>query len=857
MTVGELLWKRVTARDFDSLAVDLADLSADERAEARAWYGAQWKGVRRYYAAGTDWASGQQSSAWTESLLAVHLAGPMAAAQRVRWNDLWWHEEEEYLDRFCAALVGRGRDWCATFVPAASRVRVERRHLFHRVSTLHTILSRVVERHDLEVPSGEAYVHGWLLFLPPMPDLVDALAQQRGLDILLPAALAHPWFGHRADLAQVLPDLVERGALCRATVIELVLTALTTPGKPSTQRALARALEAVSVGPADLTGRLPLVQGFVATCHGSVGAVLLTTALALCETVDDVVELCTTITGRPERRQKADLLKELAGPETTARLGVPAVLAGLDVLAQGVDAALADRVAAARARLAPCDAAPGAVPGAVTGAVTGAVPAPASLGLWEREVQRPQPEPGNKFGELTTFGDNAVALVNQEVARIEGQHRLNDWREGAWLPPVVLSLLFRWVHAEGVDAVKAQLGAVQAASYAPTVLGETVGPWLRGELTVDAFRSAVRESRRTFEQTRQDLWWTYDSTASFALRHGQEALLRAGRSPVLLSTPSYPDGTFDFDDLVGRLRACEGTSFGPLDLLQALLRLRPTAPDRADELRGLAPLPPDNLLPDEPCGIPDAVEFLREWVGAGGLRPPDFAAGAHPPSPQWGSNEYWRVELPVPLGAFPTCPPEPLGHQQSYDGSNFRLVHVAPQWPDLLFLSGRPHQASSTWSGSGRRISPAGRVGVVIHDALLREYAAADRRVRVAELERTLDLVAQGRFEVEPCIAAARGRLAVSRANLRRYAEAWEQCFLEGAMRQVWPAAWGVADLASTVKPLPQGLPDLLRMLARYVPEVPGEVTVPPGIRALANGRSASKARAEARALVAAVEGRA
>ena len=146
-------------------------------------------------------------------------------------------------------------------------------------------------------------------------------------------------------------------------MVELVLTALTTPGKPSTQRALARALEAVAVGPADLTGRLPLVQGLVATCHGSVGAVLLPTALALCETADDVVELCTTIAGRPERRQKADLLKELAGPETTARLGVPAVLAGLDVLAQGADAALADRVAAARARLAPCDAAPGAVPG--------------------------------------------------------------------------------------------------------------------------------------------------------------------------------------------------------------------------------------------------------------------------------------------------------------------------------------------------------------------------------------------------------------------------------------------------------------------------------------------------------------
>ncbi len=174
MTVSVLLWKRVAARDFDSLAGDLADLSAAEHAEARAWYSEQWKSVRRYYSGGTDFAVGQQSSAWTESLLAAHLAGPTAAAQRVRWNDLWWHEEEEYLERFCAALVGRGRDWCAMFVPAASGVRIERRHLFERVSTLHRVLSLVIEEHHLEVPSGEAFVHGWMLSLPPMPDLVDA-----------------------------------------------------------------------------------------------------------------------------------------------------------------------------------------------------------------------------------------------------------------------------------------------------------------------------------------------------------------------------------------------------------------------------------------------------------------------------------------------------------------------------------------------------------------------------------------------------------------------------------------------------------------------------------------------------------
>ncbi len=149
--------------------------------------------------------------------------------------------------------------------------------------------------------------------------------------------------------------------MSRGAVIELVLTALTTPGKPSTQRALARTLGAVSVETADLAGRLPLVQGLIATCHGSVGAVLLPTALALCETLDDVVELCTTIAGRPERRQKADLLKELARRETTARLGLSAVLAGLGLLAQGADAAwqtawplLVPAWRRATRRLAPC-----------------------------------------------------------------------------------------------------------------------------------------------------------------------------------------------------------------------------------------------------------------------------------------------------------------------------------------------------------------------------------------------------------------------------------------------------------------------------------------------------------------------
>ena len=124
--------------------------------------------------------------------------------------------------------------------------------------------------------------------------------------------------------------------------------------------------------------------------------------------------------------------------------------------------------------------------------------------------------------------------------------------------------------------------------------------------------------------------------------------------------------------------------------------------------------------------------------------------------------------------------------------------------------------------------------------------------------------MAQGKYEAAPCVEAVRLRVEAGSAGLRRCAEAWEQCLLEGAFAQVWPVVWSVTEAASTASPLPPGLPELLRLLTAYLHDIvtplttstgaPVQLPVHDGIRALAGARTASASRAEARTFVAAVE---
>ncbi|WP_248580833.1 hypothetical protein [Nocardioides sp. InS609-2] len=99
-----------------------------------------------------------------------------------------------------------------------------------------------------------------------------------------------------------------------------------------------------------------------------------------------------------------------------------------------------------------------------------------------------------------------------------------------------------------------------------------------------------------------------------------EGLLNIEHNDVVLAAPTWADFTLDFDDLLARLMACEGRPVGPLDLVQALHRLRPVDPARLAELRGLNVRTTPELTSPDGDESWDAVELVRSWVSSGGSR---------------------------------------------------------------------------------------------------------------------------------------------------------------------------------------------------------------------------------------------
>jgi hypothetical protein len=85
---------------------------------------------------------------------------------------------------------------------------------------------------------------------------------------------------------------------------------------------------------------------------------------------------------------------------------------------------------------------------------------------------------------------------------------------------------------------------------------------------------------------------------------------------------------------------------------------------------------------------------------------------------------------------------------------------------------------------------------------------------------------------------------------LRRVARGLERAFVGGGLADLWTVALGITAAASARRPLPKGLPDLLRLLADYLPAVPDR-DLPVEVMELAAARGASKSHAEARALMA------
>jgi hypothetical protein len=819
VSIGDRIWEVVRRLDAPALVVLLDGLDEDGLGQARAWYRRERKAVEEALNDHTRQAPHGRIGGRYEirSLLMVWLGSPAMAARQVEWG--WFRDADT------GACARRG-------VWSHDRAWIEQltEGLVRHGHGGYSLIREVVDRFDLPHPTTAYVVAGWLRSVEPRarraegrgtvdPEEAAALlrADPRTPD-LWRHLLGNPELGGSAWVSGALARLARAGDLDRAEVVGAVVEQLTSPTRPQGQRVLTDVLVELDVRGSEVPGGLAMVQGLVATCHGRAIGPLLPLALELLDTGDDLVELCSTVTGRTEKKQRRDLLEVLLDPGSPSRFGPDAVRTSLELYAALDDTAIADR---ARSALGVTDAAPAG---------------PDRLGLWELVIE-PR-DPPTHYGEIRSFGDSPVHAVHAGTRVGAGRF------DQLWLVPGALSVLNRGVHREGADRIRRALGDVPQDEYLPGPFGQLVEAWVNGRPLEVALPSQYALATRA------------DPTGSLLVGHLRETMSRLGRSPELLSTPTYDDGTLTLDDLVRRLGGCD--TFGPLDLALALLRMRPVDPARASELEDLSPVPPDDTLPPTP--IADAVAHARAAIAANGLRPPrltlaDLDAHGWLADDAMPPDDFWAACLPLDLEPFgigvdDLAPPYPWG-------GGMASYAVAPHFPDLRIRekpwvrSWLTHDAWwQLWAPDRGYVM--GTPGLLIHATFLREYAQTSKHPRAMALEATSTAIGAGSYHPDTALVAAEALLRLGRLNLARCSQAWEELFLVGGLRTLWPVALGTAAAACRQPRKPPGLPDLLRVLTRYAGEVP-EVRLPDEITTLAAEKGSTKSHAEARALTQAV----
>lgn len=443
-------------------------------------------------------------------------------------------------------------------------------------------------------------------------------------------------------------------------------------------------------------------------------------------------------------------------------------------------------------------------------------------------------------------------------------------------PDRILAATVRAIHVLGAEPVRAALAGIERR-YEPLDVVTAIDAWAAGRLDVAAFWRVARRSRTHHEVTQ--VWWN-DPTmppeqarerslalpglvealaapsqeamvlprpldgapARLAFLRAAESLILAEQNPVVLSAPTYADCTLDFDDLLRRLRSAAGTPVGPLDLVQALHRMRPVDPARLCELDlGTMPTEPAFTHPHA-AETWDAAYLVRTWVAGGGLPRLDPVADDGVWSTTAVAPVPWSrcAALPDQLREDPWCP-----------GPMVETVRMMPLWGDRTMS-----HAYVFWFSYDPRHFPgriAGHFGVPLHDRLLSLMTLDEYQQVPHALETLQDAARHGRLEPAAIVAAAVGRHGAGTLAVGRLTRSIQSLFESGGLRGFWPFALAIADARCDVASKPSGLPQLLRLLAAYAHEVP-EPTIPSGLREFADSRGRSRSHVEARALVAALE---
>ena len=829
---------------FDSL-VDKPDLNAldawleaaddAQLRRAAAWH-RKHKAALRELQSGEQWEN-NRARVWAATLLVASTAAPGEAVTGLRWNE-WWFvrgDERELLSR---ALLRRSREWAAAFVPRAARVKLGRRLEPSTAPFLFEMLDMLVRHHDLPVPEGDAFLNGWAR--------VGSRADWY-LPVLLGPLLRSSHLRHRPDLPAVIEASIAAGEITRASVVAAALEALATIVQPSAQRVLADVLTTSALTPDELAGRLPLLKSSLATAHGSITAVLLPLAVSLGGDAADLDEIAAIVASRPEKRQRDTLLYLLQDRDLRMRLGDDAVRGALDHLYECDDAALRERVVRFRRTL---------VTREDTADAADAVDIDASgeADVGSTSAHDDMWTPINR--ERASAADPLqvpIRLNHADIRRFLGEMSSVEYRAS-------LGRVNRTGHAMVLECVVRGAAPDPAAlrAWLPTHDHETwrgllpvpgaIICWLRGDLD----DGPIYDDRipGNFLGDTVVRWRPRQRLINAAAR---EALWRAGRVSTVLSTPSHTDGTLELGVLLRRIENGHVPSYTPCDLAQALLRLRLVSSEDQARMDGTG----DLALPADPTcwaehasnqGRPDAaphdgVELIRRWVDEGGVRSLDarwqMTEGIRGPYSGlwWG----WGDEPPLPVGVLQSLLVDAADVIEST--STTTAVTLAPCWTDLAATSlfGRNAHADILLDGPGPMGTPS-------HGVVLAPLSGPPELQRRA-VHGLLELVRRDALSVPHLCQAVEVLNKAGVLPLRRVARGLEQAFVGGGLADLWTVALGITAAASARRPLPQGLPDLLRLLADYLPAVPDR-DLPVELMELAAARGTSKSHAEARALM-------
>jgi len=846
-----------------------ADPTGGTGTEVRQWYRsrrAHWTRAHRWSGVPKD--PDENPSACLRAL-AVALATPEQAASRL--GTLTWGWQGDPSDAFLVELAAaRGREWCVPFLEAASSAKVAKDDEY-LIGWIARLTLPLVAAGVADLPTGPAFGLSWAAHYagggarakwaayrerhaelyrnapePPVPDerLVDLLRADPALAEGVAVALATPGAVGRLEasaapgweLGPALAELVAEGRLDRARVVDDALAALTRQDPAGTQRGLGKLLTALGLRGDDLAGRMPLVLGLMATSRGPVTAALLPPAL---ETAgpEHLGELAATVLARPEKAQRARLLKALTARGAVARWGRDAVVGSLELAVQVPDEAFASRAATALAGLGVAHVEVEEVP---PSELWGPAPEVAEAGP-VTEIDPTEPGLTAALSRLMTGSDASDAAVFWDAAVRWCAHSTRDavaWADATMSGPDVVRL---------PSAVQAIADRRRATPERHAVLCQDI----------------VRLRTDGVRRHGPDIDWGISSLSTTSCIHqvfASETTLRLGDIPFLVSTPTRWNGGLDLASLVGRLRAYGSTPVGPADLFLALLRLEEVPPERAGELDGTrVPLWSPGRSARWPLrrrqtGPADAADLVRRWVEGGGL--PHLPVRHH-----GGTVTIEPVRLPVALDSFPGMPPELVnGHVSGVQDEYYDWevtaetgLGVAPAWADLLAARTQTQfdQAARfppRWLPMMAHAPAPGRA--VLH-VLAATLCHADEDHRLLAVESALILMGRRLWDPVAYTECCEHMLADGVLRLGRLTHAWEQLILAGGLQVLWPTARAVIAAASESDRKPPGLADLLGMLRRYVGAVP-EPDVPPGVLALARSRGTTKAKAAATAFVSA-----